>query len=141
VTLATSIPEYLVKLRELFDEVEEKEADLEEKTNLLRIFEIVKRFINEPDDQMLSMLISDEIMPMTLGALECNLLFYVDNPLTPQRRDFRSEFEQIRFNNILQLPEEIIEEYVTPVIRLDFLRDCVVATFIEPLAELKFNHV
>jgi hypothetical protein len=52
--------------------VEEKEAYLEEKTNLVRTFEIIKRFINEPDDQLLSMLISDEIMPMTLGALECN---------------------------------------------------------------------
>jgi hypothetical protein len=90
--MATSIPDYLVKLREVFDEVEQKEADLEEKTNLVRIFEIVKRFINEPDNQLLSMLISDEIMPMTLGALECNSSLDADNPLTPQRRDFRNEF-------------------------------------------------
>lgn len=73
-------------------------------------------------------------MPLTLGSLQCKPPPNLDNPLTPTKRDFRMEFQQIRFNNILELPEEVVEEYALPNIRLHFIRDCVVATFIEPVA-------
>ena len=73
-------------------------------------------------------------MPLTLGSLQCKPPPNLDNPRTPTKRDFRMEFQQIRFNNILELPEEVVEEYALPNIRLHFLRDCVVATFIEPVA-------
>jgi hypothetical protein len=51
VTMATSMPEYLHSLRTLFEEIEEEaDQDLQlSQLQLGRIFDIVKRLINEPD--------------------------------------------------------------------------------------------
>ena len=55
-------------------------------------------------------------MPLTLGSLQCKPPPNLDNPLTPTKRDFRMEFQQIRFNNILELPEEVVEEFQVVVV-------------------------
>lgn len=88
VTLATSMPEYLLALKILFDEIEEEESE-DSRLHLSEMFGIVKRLINEPDEELILAMISDDILPLTLGALECTPSVIKDNPATSGRRNLR----------------------------------------------------
>ena len=71
--LATSWPDYLANLRTIFEQIEDSsdsgKAGAAREQNLSRMFDIVKRLINEPDEDLIVAMIDDQILPLTLGAL------------------------------------------------------------------------